>query len=426
MIKVSSCGAAKDAEVKAKIKMTATPKGINFVFIFTNCILKQDVQKSKGFIDKKHILPYDKYMKIIAIETSCDDTGIAILKQDKKIKVLADFLSSQNDIHATYGGIHPSIAKREHAKNIFSVFFSALKKAHLLKKGTTKIHPETEIILERYPELLEELKAFFSKYKKPDLQKIAVTVGPGLEPCLYVGINFAKAIALNWDLPLIPVNHLEAHILVNFIEKKEENIFPALALILSGGNTKMFLIEEIGKYKELGSTRDDAIGECFDKAARLLNLPYPGGIEIAKRAKKVKKSQFKLPRPMLHSNDYDFSFSGLKTALFYELKGKTLDKNEVNEMCFEIENAIKEVVVKKTERAIKEFPLNSILIGGGVSSNKSIQKALKDLAKKNKLKLLIPKYTTDNAVMIGVSAILSPKLNLCDKLKANSNLNLND
>jgi len=365
-------------------------------------------------------------MKILSIETSCDDTGIAILEQNKKIKVLADYLSSQNDIHSSYGGIHPSIAKREHTKNIFPVFMSSLKKAHLLKKGKTEINPETDIILERYPELLEELKYFFNNYEKPDLQKIAVTTGPGLEPCLYVGINFAKALAINWNIPLIPVNHIEAHILVNFINEIKEDVFPALSLILSGGNTKLFLMQKIGVYKELGSTRDDAIGECFDKSARLLNLPYPGGVEIANRANKVKKSQFKLPRPMINSNDYDFSFSGLKTAIFYELKDRKLSKKEVNEMCFEIENAIKDVLIKKTEKALLEFNPKSIFIGGGVSANKKIQKALKDLSKKYKIKIYIPKYTTDNAVMIGVTALLSPKSINYDNLKANSNLNLND
>ena len=365
-------------------------------------------------------------MKILAIETSCDDTGIAILENNKKIKILSDFLSSQNDIHASYGGIHPSLAKREHAKNVFPLFLASLKKTKLLKKGKTEFKKETDEILERYPELLKDLKEFFSNYEKPDIDQIAVTIGPGLEPCLYVGINLAKALALNWGIPLISVNHIEAHILVNLINSYKKEAFPALALVLSGGNTKMFLMQNIGIYKELGATRDDAIGECFDKTARLLGLPYPGGPEISKRAGKVKKSRFKLPRPMMHSNDYDFSFSGLKTAVFYEIKDRKLNENEINEMSFEIEEAVIDVVVKKTEKAILEFNPNSIFIGGGVSSNKKLQKELKKLTKRYNIDLHIPKYTTDNAIMIGVAAILSPKIKNYDKIEANSNLNLND
>ena len=364
-------------------------------------------------------------MKILAIETSCDDTGIAILESNNKIKILSNFLSSQNDIHKEYGGIHPSLAKREHTKNIFPVFLSSLKKAKLLKKGKTQIFKETDKILERYPELLKDLKEFLENYEKPNIDQIAVTVGPGLEPCLWVGINFAKALALNWDIPLISVNHIEAHILVNFLEN-DKNVFPTISLVLSGGNTKIFLMQNIGIYRELGTTRDDAIGECFDKTARLLGLPYPGGPEIAKRAEKVKKSRFELPRPMINSNDYDFSFSGLKTAVFYEIKDKKLSEEEINEMSFEIENAVIDVVIKKTEKAILEFNPKSIFIGGGVSSNKKLQKELNKLAKKYNIGLHIPKYTTDNAVMIGVAAILSPKIENYDKIGANSNLNLND
>ncbi|MDD3084968.1 MAG: tRNA (adenosine(37)-N6)-threonylcarbamoyltransferase complex transferase subunit TsaD [Candidatus ainarchaeum sp.] len=365
-------------------------------------------------------------MKILAIETSCDDTGIAILEKKEKIKILSNFLSCQNDIHAEYGGVNPSIAKREHAKNIFPIFFNSLKKARLLKKGKTEINPEINIILERYPELLNDLKLFFSKYDKPDLDKIAVTTGPGLEPCLWVGINFAKALSLCWKIPVIKVNHIEAHILVNFIKELKESVFPAISFVISGGNTKLFLMQSLGIYKEIGSTRDDAIGECFDKTARMLGLPYPGGVEISRRAKKVKKSKFKFPRPMLNSPDYDFSFSGLKTAVLYEIKDKNLSKKEINELCFEIEEAVKDVVVKKIEKAILEFNPNSIFIGGGVSANEKLQEELKKLAKKHKLDLFIPKYTTDNAIMIGVTALLSPKEEKCDKIRANSNLNLND
>ncbi|MDD2796686.1 MAG: tRNA (adenosine(37)-N6)-threonylcarbamoyltransferase complex transferase subunit TsaD [Candidatus Pacebacteria bacterium] len=361
-------------------------------------------------------------MNILAIETSCDDTGIAILKKNKNIKVLADFLSSQDNIHKEYGGIHPSIAKREHAKNIFPLFLMALKKAKLLKKGKTKVKKETYKILERYPELSNDLITFLETHEKPNISKIAVATHPGLEPCLYVGINFAKALALNWNIKVAGVNHIKAHILVNFLNKKEIK-FPALALILSGGNTKMLLMESIEKYKELGSTRDDAIGECLDKTARLLGLPYPGGPEIEKRAQKTKKSEFKLPRPMLNSKDYDFSFSGLKTAVLYTIKDKHLTQKQINELSFEIQNAVIETVLKKTEKALLEFNPVSILIGGGVTSNKKLQKALSKLAKKYNVKLHIPKYKTDNAVMIGVSALISPNFKNYDTIIINNDRN---
>ena len=368
-------------------------------------------------------------MNILAIETSCDDTCVAILKKEKKeIKILADFVSSQNDIHANYGGIHPSLAKREHEKNIFPVFLNTLKKAKLLEKRSNdfKLKKETYILLERYPELLKQLEKFLKEYKKPEIKKIAVTLGPGLEPCLWVGINFAKALAINWNIEIQGVDHIEAHLLVNFIKAQEKDIFPALCLIASGGNTKLLLMQKIGIYKVLGETRDDAIGECFDKTARMLNLPYPGGPEISKRAEKVLKSNLNLPRPMIHSKNYDFSFSGLKTAVYYAIKNKKLTKKRIDEYCFEIEQSIVDVILKKTEKGIKEFNPRSIIIGGGVSSNKKIKNELTKLSKKYAIKFISPEHTTDNAVMIGVTALLSPKKQNYDKMVANSNLNLND
>jgi len=363
-------------------------------------------------------------MNILSIETSCDDTCIAIINNKKE--VLANIVSSQNKIHAESGGINPSLAKREHEKNILSVFKQALRDADFLieNKEEFKIKKETNKILERYPELLKELEAFLKKYKKPNINKIAVTIGPGLEPCLWVGINFAKALALNWNIKIVPVNHIEAHILVNFLNIKDENIFPSLCMVASGGNTKLFLMQKIGIYKELGSTRDDAAGECFDKTARLLNLPYPGGPEIAKRSK-IGRSDIRLPRPMINSNDYDFSFSGLKTAVFYEVKNKKLNKEYVDQLCFEIQECIVDVIEKKMKKAILEFNPLSIMLGGGVASNKKLQERIKKMCEKNNLKLFIPNnFTMDNAVMTGITALLTiPKY---DKLEANNNLYLND
>jgi N6-L-threonylcarbamoyladenine synthase len=271
---------------------------------------------------------------------------------------------------------------------------------------------------------LKELEVFLTKYKKPNIDKIAITVGPGLEPCLWVGINFAKALALNWDIELIPVNHIESHILANFIDIKNKDIFPSLCLVISGGNTKLFLMEEIGKYQELGSTRDDAAGECFDKTARLLGLPYPGGPEISKRST-IGRSDIKLPRPMINSQDYDFSFSGLKTAVYYETKDKELNEEYVDQLCYEIQESIIDVIEKKLKKAIIEFNPQSIMLGGGVSTNQELQKRIKKLADRYGIKLFIPHgYTMDNAVMGGIAALLVS--NKYDRIEANSNLYLNE
>ena len=209
-------------------------------------------------------------MNILAIETSCDDTAIALIEvKNKKFKILSNIVSSQIEIHKKWGGVYPSLAKREHIKNLPIVLKKALK-------------------------------------KKPDA--IAVTIGPGLEPCLWTGINFAKDLAKKLSLPVIPTNHIEAHILVNFIEKKPE--LPAIALVVSGGHTQIILVKDIGKYKILGETRDDAAGECFDKTARILGLGYPGGPAIAKAASLcTKPGSIQLPRPMIHTKDYIVTYT---------------------------------------------------------------------------------------------------------------------
>ena len=288
-------------------------------------------------------------MKILAIETSCDDTGVAILeiRGDKKpvFNVLSNIVSSQL-IHKNYGGVFPIMAKREHQINLPIVLEQALKESKLLipnsqfplaHKTSRRLISDEKIkilkkILEKENTLFESVKEFLEKYKKPSVDFIAVTVGPGLEPCLWVGVNFAKALSYFWGIPVIPVNHIEAHILVNFLENPKRE-FPAISLVVSGGHTQLILVKGIGKYKIIGETRDDAAGECFDKAARILELGYPGGPTIARYAEQWKlkiqnsKSQtnsklktqnskdyslqttnYKFPRPMMHTKDYDFSF----------------------------------------------------------------------------------------------------------------------
>ena len=239
-------------------------------------------------------------MKILAIETSCDDTGIAILevKGDKKspiFNVLSNIVSSQIEVHKKYGGVCPALAKREHQKNLVPALKLALRKARMLEIfnfqfsifnqfSMTKFS-KVKTILEREPELEKKLAPFLQKYEKPDIDLIAVTNGPGLEPCLWVGVNFARALSYFWDIPIVPVNHIEGHILVNFFQNKNIE-FPSIALVVSGGHTQIILMEKIGKYKILGETRDDAAGECFDKCAKILGLNYPGGPAVAAMANK--------------------------------------------------------------------------------------------------------------------------------------------
>ncbi len=338
-----------------------------------------------------------KKIHILAIETSCDDTAVGIIQARvfgqklKEFKVVSNEISSQADLHAGYGGVYPALAKREHKKNLPLVFKAATKDFDI---------------------------------KKIDL--VAVTAGPGLDPCLWTGINFVQEMLSGNKLPAVPVNHVEAHILANFLTKKigedafRKTYLPAVALAVSGGHTVLFKMNDIGKYKLLGQTRDDAAGECFDKTARILGLGYPGGpliSALAKQWSKRKKKTIKvsMPRPMLNQKNYDFSFSGLKTAvLYYHKKQKpalAASKEYLEAMSFEIQQAIVDVLVAKTMKAASNLKAKSIIIGGGVSANELLRKTLKTVAKKQKLKLLMPKvdYCADNASMIGVAAYFANK-----------------
>lgn len=334
-------------------------------------------------------------MIILAIDTSCDDTSISILnikKQKSKIdfEILANLVSSQVKIHQKYGGVYPTLAKREHQKNLPLVLKKALKEAGLNQKA-------------------------------PEIDIIAVTVGPGLDPCLWTGVNFAKDLVKQWKLPIIPINHIESHILVNFMGQEfkgstTDNPFPAICLIVSGGHTQLVLMKEIGKYKIIGETRDDAAGECFDKTARILSLPYPGGPEIAQQAAQSiinnQLSMINLPRPMLHSKDYDFSFSGLKTAVLYDYRKRTKkvrgSKKYVREMAKEIQQAIIDVLIKKTIKAARAYKAKTIILGGGVTANDELRKQFTcklQVATCNLNFLVPPKdLCTDNAVMTGITA----------------------
>lgn len=376
-------------------------------------------------------------MIILAIETSCDDTGVALLKKDKgKVETIASVVSSQNEVHEKWGGVYPSEAKREHQKNLIPALTGVLQKGNFLEKGETPEHPEIEKILWRETVLLSSLKDFLKKYRVKKIDAVAVTIGPGLDPCLWVGVNFARAFSLCLDLPIIPVNHIKAHISF-FLFSDEKISFPVVALIASGGHTELVLMKDISSYQVLGRTRDDAAGECFDKSARVLGLGYPGGPKIAAEAAKfsISNSQFsiRLPRPMKYSDDYDFSFSGLKTAVLYDYRSRDKETQQNKEyitlMAKEVEESITDVLIFKLEKAVKEYNAKTVIIGGGVTANKTLQeKAKKMTLKFEGAKLLTPSVNlaTDNAEMIGATAFISKERKNYKEVEAKPNLKISD
>lgn len=417
-------------------------------------------------------------MKILAIETSCDDTGIAILearggRASTDFRVLSNIVSSQA-IHQNYGGVFPIMAKREHQTNLVPVLTGALQKAKLLKKKSltniqayinARQEKTLKEILEKESGLYEFTKTFLENYEKPDVDYIAVTHGPGLEPCLWVGVNFAKALSFVWDIPVIPVNHIEAHILVNFLGEsihhknrsflKRSIQFPVISLIVSGGHTQLILVKGIGKYEIIGETRDDAAGECFDKCAKLLGLGYPGGPQIAalaaisqtnaettqtnadtilrKSASSPRESAVVLPRPMMYSKDYNFSFSGLKTSVLYKLRDTKpeIAKSEkfIQEMCFAVQDAICDVLIKKTLNAAKDYKAKTIILGGGVSANQELRRRFAYNLEPKTCNLLVPpgELSTDNGLMIAVAGYFNRAKKIAwQKLAAHANLRIGE
>jgi N6-L-threonylcarbamoyladenine synthase len=405
-------------------------------------------------------------MKILAIETSCDETAIAIVEGEGEEKsarftVLGNALLSQIDIHREYGGVFPALAKREHAKNLVPILEAALEEAELLHEDTQAMPEETRskiaAILEREPGLAEAFFQFVSECETPAIDAIAVTAGPGLEPALWVGINFAKALALLWEKPLVAINHMEGHILSALAQSKDEALtindveLPVLALLISGGHTELVLMKEWLEYELIGQTRDDAVGEAFDKVARMLALPYPGGPEISKLAEQNRSDRsrladqvlagpeggeeqsdfaIKLPRPMIDSGTCDFSFAGLKTAVLYLLKDKPeVSENEKQHIAHEFENAVTDVLWKKTAQAIEETGAKTLVIGGGVSANTHIRRVFTaNIAKEfSDVSLRIPAaaLTTDNAIMIALAGFYrASRKEFATDIKANGNQSL--
>jgi N6-L-threonylcarbamoyladenine synthase len=333
---------------------------------------------------------------ILGIETSCDETSAAIIKaheNDNKIELLSNIVASSVPLHAKTGGIIPEVAAREQVKYIIPVIEKSLA---VLK------NPRQEI------------------------DAIAVTVGPGLIGSLLVGVETARTISYVWQKPIIPVNHLFGHIYANFIG--ENNIaFPAIALIVSGGHTDLVLMKNHHSIKWLGGTRDDAAGEAFDKTGRLLSLPYPGGPQIEKLALGVTKDIYKFPRPLISSGDYDFSFSGLKTAVFREIQAiKQLNNETISNFSYSLQEAIFDVLIKKTIHAAKKFNAKSILLGGGVAANQTLRKKFEQYAIGHlpSAKIFVPQKSlcTDNAAMIAAAAFFNHEETDWRKITANPEL----
>ena len=309
---------------------------------------------------------------ILAIESSCDDTSVAVLQNDK---VLSNVVANQ-EIHSKYGGVVPELASRAHQQHIVPVVHQALTLANIDKK---------------------------------ELHAIAFTKGPGLMGSLLVGTSFAKSMALALDIPLIGVNHMQAHILAHFIDEGQQKPpFPFLCLTISGGHTQLVKVTDYFSMEVIGETLDDAVGEAFDKSAKILGLPYPGGPFIDKYAQEGNTNAFKFPHPKT-KNKLDFSFSGLKTAILYFIQKAAKEnpnfiKENLTDICASIQHTIVAILMIKLKAASKQTGIEHIAIAGGVSANSGIRKALIDAKKEHDWKTYIPKfeYTTDNAAMIGI------------------------
>jgi N6-L-threonylcarbamoyladenine synthase len=328
-------------------------------------------------------------MRIVAIESSCDETAIALLEGNgNSLKLQKNAIYSQIDIHKKYGGVVPEVAARKHVETIIPLIDDTLGKNKL--KG---------------------------------VDYVAVTSGPGLVTSLILGMATAKTLAFANQLPLVAVNHMEGHVYSNWLSNKElakdsQKYFPALILVVSGGHTELVLMKDHGDYTLLGQTLDDAVGEAYDKVAKLLDLGYPGGPIVSQLAEQGDKEAYDFPRPMLDKPNFDFSFSGLKTAVLYTLeKKKKINKKDINNICASFQEAVSEVLVKKTIKAAKEYKVKSIMVAGGVSANKQLKIALAKQAKEINLPFFYPdlKYTGDNAAMIATAAyynIINKKNNI--------------
>jgi len=314
-------------------------------------------------------------MRILGIETSCDETGIAIYDTDANIGadnrdtgILADVLHSQIKLHAQYGGVVPELASRDHIRKIIPLIRKALEQAKLTAK---------------------------------DIDGIAYTKGPGLLGALLVGSAVGRSLAYAWDVPAIGVHHMEGHLLAPMLEKEPPS-FPFVALLVSGGHTQLIAVQGIGDYSLLGESLDDAAGEAFDKTAKMLGLSYPGGPALAKLAESGQAGHFKLPRPMTDRPGLDFSFSGLKTAALTAWKGSDQTKQTQADLAYAFQEAVVETIAIKCRRALEQTQMKTLVIAGGVSANTHLRARLTELVKKHQAKVYYPRleFCTDNGAMI--------------------------
>ena len=314
----------------------------------------------------------EKDVVILAIESSCDETAAAVVKNGRE--VLSNVISSQIALHTLYGGVVPESASRKHIEKINQVIEEALREA-----GVT----------------LEEIDA------------IAVTYGPGLVGALLVGVSAAKAISFSTGIPLVGVHHIEGHISANYIENKELEP-PYICLVVSGGHSHLVVVKDYGEYEIIGRTRDDAAGEAFDKVARAIGLGYPGGPKIDKLSKEGDANAIKFPKARVEDGPYDFSFSGVKSAVLNYLNGAQMKGETVNEadIAASFQKAVTDVLVEHAMMAVKDFGMKKFAIAGGVASNSTLRGAMKDACEKNGIEFYHPSpiFCTDNAAMIGVAA----------------------
>lgn len=308
-------------------------------------------------------------MLVLCIETSCDETAAAVVEDGRKIR--SSIVASQIAIHAEYGGVVPEIASRKHLETIMPVIDSALKEA-----GVTLA----------------------------DIQGLAVTRGPGLIGALLVGVSAAKGIALGRSLPLVPVNHIESHLLA--IQLEEEVQYPFVAMVVSGGHTHLYEVRGVGEYRTLGQTIDDAAGEAFDKVAKLLGIPYPGGAVIDRLAKDGNPKAIAFPRPLLHDGSLNFSFSGLKTSVMTHLRQRPLSGHpgELADLCASFQAAVIDLLVAKAASALQKTGLQQLVVAGGVACNSGLRRAMQTFAGKSCARIFFPSphLCADNAAMLAV------------------------
>ena len=329
---------------------------------------------------------------IFAVESSCDETSAAIIKNGHEI--ISSTVLTQMDIHALYGGVVPEIASRKHIENVTMVFEETFKKSGLTIE---------------------------------DIDAVAITYGPGLIGSLLVGVEAAKTLAFAYNKPIVPVHHIAGHIYANNLEKPME--FPLIALVVSGGHTELIYMKEDYSFEKIGGTLDDAVGEAYDKVARVMGLRYPGG-PLVDEYGHIGKDSYNLPLP-LNDNTYNFSFSGIKSAVINLIHNETQRGNEIN--IYDLSTSFQEKVVgilsKKTMKALKEYNCKNLIIAGGVSANKRLREVMTEECNKNKINLTVPsiKYCTDNAAMIGAAGYYAYKLgrraDLSLNAKANDKLN---